>query len=179
MNVLALVNDSDLRISDRVWAWRPPRFFRAWMLWASRLGDGWLWAGIGLVLLAAGGPGRRVLAGGALAAFASNALLLPLKRRFRRRRPCESGLHPLYDVRPLARFAADRYSFPSGHALNAFAIATVVGLGLPGLSPLLLVLAASVAASRVLCGLHYVSDVLVGALVGAGIGTAVFVLVLR
>jgi hypothetical protein len=28
MSVLAYVNDSDLRISGRVWAWRPPRWLR-------------------------------------------------------------------------------------------------------------------------------------------------------
>lgn len=177
MNVLAYVNDSDVRISSRVWTWRPPRWLRLWMLWASRLGDGWLWAGLGLVLLAGGSRGHRLMAAGALAAGTSSTVLMPLKRRFRRRRPCERGLHPLYDVRPLEHFAADRFSFPSGHSMNAFAIATVVGLGLPAVLPILFALAASVAASRVLLGLHYVSDVLVGSLLGASIGAVVFVVV--
>jgi undecaprenyl-diphosphatase len=176
--VLAYVDLSDRRISGRVWAWRPPRWVRAWMLYASLLGDGWLWLGLGLVLLAAGDPGQRLIAAGALAAGIASALLLPLKRRFRRARPCESGLHPLYSVRPLEYFAADHFSFPSGHSMNAFAIASAVGLGLPALLPLLAALAASVAASRVLLGLHYVSDVVAGSLLGVGIGTAVFLVVL-
>jgi membrane-associated phospholipid phosphatase len=40
------------------------------------------------------------------------------------------------------------------------------------------VLAASVAASRVLLGLHFVSDVLVGSTLGAGIGATVFLALL-
>jgi undecaprenyl-diphosphatase len=176
--VLAYVDRRDRRISDRVWAWRPPRLVRLCMLYASLLGDGWLWGGLGLVLLAGGDPGFRLLAAGALAAGIASGLLVPLKRRFRRARPCESGLHPLYSVRPLEYFAADHFSFPSGHSMNAFAIASAIGLGLPPLLPLLLALATSVAASRVLLGLHYVSDVLAGSVLGAGIGTAVYVVVL-
>jgi undecaprenyl-diphosphatase len=177
MNVLAYVNDSDLRISGRVWAWRPPRWLRLWMLWATRLGDGWLWAGLGLLLLAAGGEGYRLLASGTIAAGLSNLLLIPLKRRVRRRRPSEAGQHPLYDVRPLGWVAADRFSFPSGHAMNAFAIASAIGLGLPALLLPLALIAASVSASRVLLGLHYVSDVLAGALLGACVGAAVHLLI--
>jgi undecaprenyl-diphosphatase len=176
--VLAYIDASDHRISDRVWAWRPPRLVRHWMLWASRLGDGGLWAMVGLVLLMGGGPGYRLAACGALAGGLASALLVPLKRRFRRRRPCEAGLHPLYNVRPLEYLAADHFSFPSGHSMNAFAIATAVGLGLPALLPALLFAAASVAASRVVLGLHYVSDVLAGSLLGAVIGTTVFLVVL-
>ncbi len=176
--VLAYIDASDHRIMDRVWAWRPPRFVRLWMLWASRLGDGWLWAALALVLLAGGDPGQRLLAAGALAGGVASALLVPLKRRFHRPRPGASGLHPLYDVGPLEYLAADRFSFPSGHSMNAFAIASVIGLGLPPLLVPLLVVAASVAVSRVVLGLHYVSDVLVGSLLGALIGGAIFFVLL-
>ena len=43
VSVLAYVLASDDRLSDRVLAWRPPRWVRVWMLTATRLGDGWLW----------------------------------------------------------------------------------------------------------------------------------------
>lgn len=69
-------------------------------------------------------------------------------------------------VHLFAAHAADS-GFPSDHATAAFAIACAVmlrdrALGLP-----LLVLAALVSAGRVALGLHYPSDVLAGALLGA------------
>src|SRR3954469_7381593 len=69
-------------------------------------------------------------------------------------------------IHPFLTHAADP-SFPSDHATAAFAIATAVVLRLrvPGL--VLLVLAAVLAVGRVFLGLHYPSDVLAGAALGA------------
>ena len=64
-------------------------------------------------------------------------------------------------------------SFPSGHATTAFAGAVVLARFVPRLLVPLLVLAASVAWSRVVVGVHYPLDVLAGALLGAAIGFAV------
>jgi undecaprenyl-diphosphatase len=82
-------------------------------------------------------------------------------------------------VDPLGWFASDRFSFPSGHALNAFAIGTVVALAFPIAAVPVLALAASVAASRVVLGLHWLSDVLAGSLAGLLIGTGAWLTVLR
>jgi membrane-associated phospholipid phosphatase len=79
-----------------------------------------------------------------------------------------------FDVEPLAWFPSDRFSFPSGHALNAFAMGSVIALAFPLLAVPVLIVAGSVAASRVVLGLHWLSDVLVGAFVGALIGTSVW-----
>ena len=62
--------------------------------------------------------------------------------------------------------------------LNAFAIATVLGLQYPPLSPALGLLAAAIAASRIVMGLHFASDVLAGAVLGSAIGLACFVALL-
>jgi undecaprenyl-diphosphatase len=170
--VLAYVNASDFRAFGRIQQWRPPRWVRLWMLWATRLGDGWLQVATGLGLPArAQGSARRacVVAGGI-----ANGALVFLKRRFRRPRPCEYARLPLYDVKPLEYLPSDHFSFPSGHSMNAFAFATVVALCFPWAAPAAFALAASVAASRVLLGLHFVSDVVVGATLGAAIGKAVF-----
>ena len=80
---------------------------------------------------------------------------------------------------PLTWFAADRFSFPSGHALNAFAMTTVIALVFPLLAAPVLLVAASVAASRVVLGLHWLSDVVAGALGGALIGTSVWLALLH
>jgi undecaprenyl-diphosphatase len=179
VSVLAYVLRSDDRLSDRVLAWRPPRWVRLWMLWASRLGDGWLWLVTALLLAAAGPEGRPVLARGALSAGGANLLLVLLKRRVRRARPCERRRPVAFQVNPLQWFPSDRFSFPSGHALNAFAIGSVVAFSFPPLAVPVMVVAASVAASRVVLGLHWLSDVLVGAVAGGLIGTSAWLLLWR
>lgn len=65
-------------------------------------------------------------------------------------------------------------SFPSNHAMNSMAVAVMLLLrrsiwGLPAL-----MLSGILGISRVLCRLHYVSDVLGGFFVGAGSGYAVY-----
>ena len=57
-------------------------------------------------------------------------------------------------------------SLPSGHATNIFAFATVIAMLWPRGRVLLYTLAAWIAASRVLIGQHYVTDVVLGAILG-------------
>lgn len=63
-------------------------------------------------------------------------------------------------------FDPDYASLPSGHATNIFAFATVIGMLWPRGRVLLYTLAAWIAASRVLIGEHYVTDVVLGAILG-------------
>jgi membrane-associated phospholipid phosphatase len=64
-------------------------------------------------------------------------------------------------------------SFPSGHATTAFAAAVACAVLLPRLRVPALVLATLVAVSRVYLGVHYLVDVVAGALLGGAIGLAV------
>jgi undecaprenyl-diphosphatase len=179
MSVLAHVLASDDRLSGRIVAWRPPRWVRVWMLAATRLGDGWLWLAAALVLATSGDRGLGVLWAGAVSAGLANVFLLGVKGRIRRPRPCD-GAKPLhFDVDPLAWFPSGRFSFPSGHAHNAFAMGSVIALAFPLAAVPVLAVAASVAASRVVLGLHWLSDVLAGALVGLLIGTSVWLALLQ
>ena len=175
MSVLAQVLASDDRLLDRLVGWRAPRWLRLWMIAATRLGDGWLLAAFALVYPLADDHGRRVIGAGFFAAAIANAFLVCVKRRVRRARPCELARVPRVDLERVAWLASDRFSFPSGHALNAFALASVIALGYPLAAPLALFAAANVAASRVVLGLHWLSDVVAGAVVGAGIGVAAWV----
>ena len=63
-------------------------------------------------------------------------------------------------------------SFPSGHAMTAFAVAGAVALLAPRLRWPVLTLAALIAFSRVYLGVHFWLDVLVGALLGLAVGLA-------
>lgn len=120
----------------------------------SRLGDGVFWyALMGAIVLTRGIDG--VFASAHMAATGAIALLVYrwLKRHTHRPRPCarDSRIHAR--VSPL-----DEFSFPSGHTLHAVAF-TLVALGhYPVLAWLLIPFTASVAASRVVLGLHYPSD---------------------
>jgi undecaprenyl-diphosphatase len=172
MSILAYVQHSDLQVSVRLCQWGGPRWFRRLMVVITRLGDGWLWF-MGLAALSCTmTPGlafRRL----ALAAALTNLTLIVMKRTCRRSRPAELGLaigSPRFAPELLA---FDRFSFPSGHSLNAFAATTVLAAHFPLAAPFLLPLAASIAASRVFLGRHFLGDVLVGALIGVAIGATV------
>ena len=173
MDVLAYVAHADLYWFLRLQAWTPPRWFRATMIGLTRLGDGWAYLGL-VPLGQAVGPSWRVLAAGCLAAALGNALMVTVKHTVRRPRPCELAPQTRVALRP-----PDRWSFPSGHAANAFTIGTLIALVHPAATPLCLGLAAGVAASRVVLGMHFVSDVLAGSLLGAAVAAVAWELLLR
>jgi undecaprenyl-diphosphatase len=61
----------------------------------------------------------------------------------------------------------DQFSFPSGHAAAAMAVAIVYAFAFPMLATLLIPLAMLVGASRVRLGVHYPGDVLIGQVIAA------------
>ncbi|HZB23111.1 MAG TPA: phosphatase PAP2 family protein [Gaiellaceae bacterium] len=63
-------------------------------------------------------------------------------------------------------------SFPSGHAMSSFACAFVLARLAPRLAIPSFVLAALIAISRVYVGVHYPLDILVGAVLGVLLATA-------
>jgi undecaprenyl-diphosphatase len=131
----------------------------------SRLGDGPFWYGLMAVLVLV--DGRAGLAASLhLAATGTIALLVYklLKRWTRRPRPFASDVRIRAWVAPL-----DEFSFPSGHTLHAVAFTLVALAHYPALAWLLIPFSASVAASRVVLGLHYPSDVLAATAIGSAL----------
>jgi undecaprenyl-diphosphatase len=133
----------------------------------SRLGDGWAWGFLALLLLAI----ERAAALPTIAAMASAAALgLPLykllKRGTARPRPCAAAGSGLRALVP----ALDLHSFPSGHTLHAVAFTVVVVAHQPLLAWALVPFALLVALSRIVLGLHYPTDVAAGALLGLLVG---------
>ena len=179
MSVIGYVIASDDRLFGHMLEWRPPRWVRLWMLWATRLGDGWVWLLAAALLASSGHRGLQVLSAGLISSGLANALLILTKSRVHRARPCERARPVSFDIDPLAWFPSDRFSFPSGHALNSFAVGSLVALAFPPVAIPVLVAAASVAASRVVLGLHWLSDVIAGSLVGSLIGACVWLVLLR
>ena len=164
--MLEFVTARDQRLMRRVNDWNAPKWVRIWVICATRGGDGWLWYAMGLAILLFGGVNRFAAAGAAGAASGLGIVVfLWLKRLAGRRRPCHIAPHCWATLLP-----PDQFSFPSGHSITAFAVATPLGLFYPSLMLGLMVCAVSVAVSRILLGMHFLSDVVVGSLLGASLG---------
>ena len=88
-NLWGYIDRRDHRLMRRMNRWRAPRWFRIWMIAATRMGDGWIWYGLGLMLLAYGGSQRFSAIGAAgSAAVLSIFVFKALKRMSQRPRPC-------------------------------------------------------------------------------------------
>lgn len=128
-----------------------------------------LWMAIAALLAATGRRRPRTAAASGLAGIGIAATLVngPLKFAWRRDRPPITVPGPRgAPLLPLPR----TFSFPSGHSASAAAFATGVGVAMPPLAPVVGPMAATVAYSRVHTGVHYPSDVVVGATVGVASG---------
>jgi undecaprenyl-diphosphatase len=129
-----------------------------------------LWYALGGSLLLGGGTGGRLaVAAAALAAGVGIVVFLALKKATRRRRPREFEAHCRATLLP-----PDQFSFPSGHTITAFAVVVPVMLALPQHGASLLICALSVAASRILPGMHFLTDVLAGIALGTLLGLFAF-----
>lgn len=135
------------------------RFFRT----VSRLGDGVFWYVLMLLLPAVHGEaGANVSLKMGLVGLFGLGVYKATKELATRERP--------YAVSPaihLGTAPLDHYSFPSGHTLHAVEFSMVVLAHYPELSWLLVPFTFLVAASRVILGLHYLTDVIAGAAIGA------------
>ncbi|MEQ1885995.1 MAG: phosphatase PAP2 family protein [Bryobacteraceae bacterium] len=165
-SILHWITAGDHRLMHRVNRWTPPKWMRLWMVAATRGGDGWLWYTTGLLIALAGGPLRFHAI---LAAFTAVAvgigLFISIKKACGRKRPCALEPHCWATLLP-----PDQFSFPSGHTITAFAMASSVGVFYPALLGILMFCAVSIALSRILLGMHFLTDVLAGAVIGTGLG---------
>lgn len=133
----------------------------------SRLGDGVFWYTVMIGILMTQGDSSIVPVLTMLSAGLTGTLIYKwIKGKTLRPRPYEIHQDIWLTGRPL-----DRFSFPSGHTLHAVAF-TVTGLNFYSeLTVLLVPFTLLVALSRVVLGLHYPSDVLAGASIGAVIAS--------
>jgi undecaprenyl-diphosphatase len=138
----------------------------------SWFSDGIVWyAMIPLLPIFGGHNGTPCLLRMVLLGVVNLSIYKVFKRHFARPRPfvdCPG-------IKQCAR-SLDEYSFPSGHVLHAVSFSIVLCTYYPGLAPVLWPFAALVALSRVVLGLHYPSDVIVGAVIGWITAASVLVL---
>lgn len=139
----------------------------------SRLGDGVFWYAIMLgLILTQGEAGIAASLHMMIVGLTGTLIYKWLKGKTLRPRP-----YAVHQDVWLAGKPLDKFSFPSGHTLHAVAFSTVALAYYPELGMLILPFAGLVAMSRVVLGLHYPSDVLAGAVIGALIAVVSFVFV--
>ena len=163
--MLQFIASRDHRLMRKVNKWPAPKWIRFWALAATRAGDGWLWYLAGVAVLLFGGPSRLLaLAASGSSAFVGVGIFISVKKISGRKRPCEIEPHCWARLLP-----PDQFSFPSGHTITAFAVAVTLGVFYPMFFAPLLFCAFSIAVSRILLGMHFLSDVVVGAILGTGL----------
>jgi undecaprenyl-diphosphatase len=127
-------------------------------------GDSWFWGiGLGIVWLL-GDWDKKIWSTHLIAAIILTAILVMVIKLVVRRQ------------RPVGEWGAiyrntDPHSFPSGHAARAILLAVmVIGLGPTWLAILLIIWAPLVALARVSMGVHFLSDIFAGGVLGLLIG---------
>jgi undecaprenyl-diphosphatase len=150
----------DARLSDQLRVAEKPGLLRSFAAFLAHSGDSWFW---GLALVILWFMSNSTLKEWAVVEFVGisglAALVMTIKFIVRRKRP-EGEWGGIYRN-------TDPHSFPSGHAARAFLIAIVASAFVPAwLVIVLWIWAPLVSLARVAMGVHYVSDVVAGAVIG-------------
>ncbi len=136
----------------------------------SRVGDGWIWYAVIACLPWAGGAVGPSVSVRMLAVGTVDLLVYKIiKRWIARPRPYRS----CPGIRACAR-SLDEFSFPSGHTLHSVAFSLILTVYYPRLALFVWPFTMLVAVSRIVLGLHYASDVVVGGLIGGVIAAISF-----
>ncbi len=173
MKLLHQLNDREIPLCllfNRINHRRPISVFFAAI---SRLGNGVFWYVLMLMLpLIYGVTALPVSLHIGLVGLAGGLIYKWLKTSTERVRPYNHNGDIFQNVAAL-----DQFSFPSGHTLHAVSFSMVLLHYYPEWALLVVPFALLVALSRVILGLHYPSDVLIGAFLGAGLAHASFCVV--
>lgn len=127
----------------------------------SKTGDGLLYILLALALLWFYGVNHPLLQAMVLGFTLERPLYFLLKNGFKRHRPQQA----LADFRSVIT-PSDQFSFPSGHTSAACLVATLVGYFFPDLILVLTLWATLIGFSRVVLGVHFPTDTLMGMALG-------------
>ena len=160
----------DARLSAQLRVAERPGLLRTCAAFLAHSGDSWFWwAGLALLWWRGNQFWRPWALTVLLSIIGQAVIVLAIKFTIRRRRP-QGEWGGMYR-------STDPHSFPSGHAARAILIGLLaIGLGPGWLAILLGVWAPLVALARVAMGLHYLSDIVAGAVLGAIAGGIVLLI---
>lgn len=155
----------DARLSARLRVDNQPHLRRLATV-AAHFGDGPLW----FVLWAAGilwlpEPTRRSVLLWVGASLVAAVVTYSIKFTLKRPRPAE--------VKGFYSRAYDRHAFPSGHATRMGTLPVFGAWIFPDLAPLFWAISLACIWARVALGIHFLADVIVGWLIGAGVSLVV------
>lgn len=175
MKRLHQLNDHEIPVCllfNRINHWKPVSAFFAGI---SRLGDGVFWYTLMVALpIIYGLEALQASIHMGIVALIALAIYKWLKTSTLRVRPYSHSENILQNVPAL-----DQFSFPSGHTMHAVCFTTIVLHYYPEWSLLVIPFASLVALSRVVLGLHYPSDVVIGATLGYGLAASSIELLAR
>ncbi len=161
----------DAQLSSRLRIADAPGMLRTVAIWFAHSGDSWFWLLVlGLYFIYSSGAWYELVFTLIVGIIITALFVLVVKFSVKRRRP-EGEWGGVYRN-------TDPHSFPSGHAARCMLIAVLmVTLGPVWLGVLLLIWAPLVSFARVAMGVHYLSDILVGMVIGSLLGWVVVILV--
>lgn len=134
----------------------------------SRLGDGYFWYAMLLLPILIEGTSAILPMLFTLTVSGVGVLVYKgLKHKTVRPRP-----YQVHQVIRLGERPLDHFSFPSGHTLHAVLFTIMIGAFYSYLLFIMVPFMLLVALSRMVLGLHYPTDVMVGALIGSGLAFA-------
>ena len=154
----------DIRFSFLARLANRPGPLRSLAVILAHSGDSWFWLlGLGMLWWLGPESWKRKAEILAIGIVVTALIVMALKFTIRRQRP-QGDWGKIYRQ-------TDPHSFPSGHAVRAFLLATLaLGMGPAWFGLLLLIWAPLVSLARVSMGVHYPSDVAAGALLGIALG---------
>lgn len=136
------------------------------IIYLSRTGDGHLYLLIGITLWLFEPQHGKTFLYTALMAYALEIpVYLILKKMFKRARPADLLQNFKSHITP-----SDKFSLPSGHTAAAFLMAYMLSYFYPAVMPVAYLWACGIGMSRILLGVHYPTDVILGASLGTLIG---------
>lgn len=160
----------DARLSERLRGTEKNKSLRRVWVFLAHSGDSWFWIlGLGILWFFGSDYWRERAIALLVGILVTAILVMALKFSVRRSRPVGEWGN-IYR-------STDPHSFPSGHAARSTMLAVMMaGMGPAWLGALLILWAPFVSLARVSMGVHYLSDVIAGAIIGTLIAVGLLLL---